>query len=289
MHRTGRRIVAPTWGLVYARSMRLNRFPALTALLASGLALFTVACSPASDHQEAPKAGQKGPVVLAAASLQDSVEAAADLWTKQGHAKPVLTFAASSALARQVENGAPADLFFSADEEWMDELAAKKLLRADSRVTVLGNTLVLIAPKASAVKVSLDDPASLGKALGSGRLAMADPAAVPAGKYGKAALEKLGIWASVKDRVASGENVRTALTFVERGEAPLGIVYATDAGASGEVRVVATFPASSHPPIRYPLAILAASKNRDAAAFRAYLLSTEGQGIFAGYGFTKPE
>lgn len=238
----------------------------------------------------------RAPVVLAAASLQESLEAAAKAWAAKGHARPVLSFAASSALARQIEAGAPADLFISADEEWMDTLANKGLIRADTRATMLGNSLVLIAPATSgatsraASRLALDPVPGfpLGRALGNGRLALADPAGVPAGRYARQALERLKVWDKVKDRIAAGDNVRAALGLVAQGEAPLGIVYATDARAEPKVRVVATFPAASHVAITYPVAVLKAARSPDAGAFRAFLLSPEGQAVFRRYGFTAP-
>lgn len=229
----------------------------------------------------------RGPLVLAAASLQESLTSAADAWTAKGHARPVMSFAASSALARQVEAGAPADLFISADEEWMDHLATKGLIVPASRADFLANSLVLIAPSGKTPRLTLGRNMPLARTLGeTGRLAMADPDAVPAGKYGKASLEALGVWTSIANRVARGENVRAALALVERGEAPLGIVYATDARASGRVGVVGTFPASSHPPIRYPLARLKSATNKDTEGFRRFLLSPEGRAIFLRYGFS---
>ena len=266
--------------------MNTRRFSPFALLLTAFLTVFVAACSPSADEKQP---NRTGPVVLAAASLQESLERAADGWVEQGNPRPVLTFAGSAALARQVESGAPADLFFSADEAWMDALDAKKLLRPDTRITVLGNSLVLIAPKNSKLTVSLDTPQAFAAALGADRLAMADPASVPAGKYGKASLEALGIWPMVKDRIAVGENVRAALALVERGEAPLGVVYATDAGASDKVRIVATFPKDRHPPIHYPLAVLQASKHADATGFYAYLLSGDARAIFTRYGFTTPQ
>ena len=224
-------------------------------------------------------------VVLAAASLQEALQAEADAWANQGHPRPVLAFAASPALARQVESGAPADLFLSADDEWMDTIQKAGDLRQGTRHDLLGNSIVLIAPRASAAKIDLSQPAALAATLGNGRLAMADPDAVPAGKYGKAALEHLGLWSGLANKVVRAENVRAALALVESGEAPLGIVYATDAAASDKVRVVAAFPAHSHPPIRYPVAVLAASKNDQAARFERFLESPQGQAIFARYGF----
>ena len=247
-----------------------------------GLLLTLLLLAPAAIAQE------RGPVVLAAASLQESLSEAANAWAAKGHAKPVLSFAASSALARQVIAGAPADLFLSADEPWMDAVAKADMLRAGTRATLLGNRLVLIAPAASRAKLTIARGFPLARALGAGRLALADPDAVPAGKYAKAALIRLGVWTGVADRLAPAENVRAALALVERGAAPLGIVYATDARASKAVRVVGTFPAASHPPIRYPVALLKASRHKDAEAFRAFLFSKQGRAIFARHGFSAP-
>lgn len=232
-----------------------------------------------------PSPPASGPIVLAASSVQEAMEEAADAWAAKGHARPVLSFAATSALARQVEAGAAADLFVSADIEWMDTLDKAGLLRAGSRTDFLSNTLVLVAAKDNAAALAVQPGFDLAGALGTGRLALADPDSVPAGKYAKAALTRLGAWDAVKGRIAAGENVRAALALVERGQAPLGVVYATDARASGKVRVVATFPADSHPPITYPLAILTRSASPDAAGFREFLLSVEGKAIFARRGF----
>jgi molybdate transport system substrate-binding protein len=230
-------------------------------------------------------AQSNGPLVLAAASLQESLNAVADRWAAKGHPRPVLSFAASSALARQVEAGARADLFISADEQWMDYLAGKKLLKAGTRVSFLTNSLVLVAPVNSGIRLAIRRGFPLAQALGNGRLAMADPASVPAGKYGKEALTNLGVWSSVSGKIARGENVRAALALVSRGEAPLGIVYATDAKAEHGVKVIGTFPASSHEPITYPVATLGASTHRDAEGFRRFLNSGEGKAIFRNFGF----
>ncbi|MGN5374891.1 molybdate ABC transporter substrate-binding protein [Sphingomonas hankookensis] len=226
------------------------------------------------------------PVVLAAASLQESMNAAADAWARQGHLRPTLSFAASSALARQVAAGAPADLFVSADVEWMDDLDRRDLLARGSRVNLLGNRLVLIAPADSMARVALRQGVDLRAALNGGRLAMADPDAVPAGRYGKAALTRLRAWDAVAASVVRAENVRAALALVERGAAPLGIVYATDAKASAKVRVVGVFPAASHPPIVYPVARLKASRNVEGERFRRFLVSPAGRAIFVRYGFS---
>jgi molybdate transport system substrate-binding protein len=231
------------------------------------------------------QAQQRGPLVLAAASLQEALTDAAKVWTAKRRAEPVLSFAASSALARQIEAGAPADLFISADEGWMDYVATKGQIRPGTRATFLTNRLVLIAPAGSGTKLVIGRNFPLARALGQGRLAMADPDAVPAGKYGKASLSALGVWRGVEGRVARAENVRAALALVERGEAPFGIVYATDARASAKVRIVGTFPATSHPAITYPIATLKASANTEVEAFRRFLLSREGKALFARRGF----
>ena len=227
----------------------------------------------------------RAPLVLAAASLQESMTAAADAWARRGHPKPVISFAASSALARQIEAGGAADLFVSADEAWMDALAAQGLIAPGSRAPLLGNRLVVVALKANRVAIPLK-AGPLARVLGAGPLAMADTESVPAGKYGKAALEKLGVWIGVSPHVVRAENVRAALALVERGAAPLGIVYATDARASAKVRIAGVFPVGSHPPITYPIARLKASTNPEGEAFRRFLLSREGKAIFVRFGFS---
>ncbi|MED5546812.1 MAG: molybdate ABC transporter substrate-binding protein [Pseudomonadota bacterium] len=232
-----------------------------------------------------PAAWAAGPTVLAAASLRESMNAAADAWAAKGHDRPVISFAGSSALARQIEAGAPADIFVSADEKWMDYLQTRKLIRTSTRRSFLANDIVLIAPKSSALKLAIKPGFPLARTLGSRRLAMADTNAVPAGRYGKEALQKLGVWDSVSGKVASAENVRVALAFVSRGETPLGIVYATDAKADPGVRVVGTFPRSSHTPISYPVALTAKAANREAEAFRKFLISSQGKAVFARFGF----
>jgi molybdate transport system substrate-binding protein len=238
------------------------------------LACAAAACAP-----------EKGPLVLAAASLQESVDAAADAWARHGHPRPVVSFAGSSVLARQVAAGSPADLFISADEAWMDSVARAGKLRAGTRVSFLSNDLALIAPAGSRVQLAVGKGFPLAQALGNGRLALADPASVPAGKYAREALEKLGVWRSVQGKVVGAENVRAALKLVEAGEAPLGIVYTTDALADKGVRIVATFPADTHAPIAYPLATLATSTDPDTEGFRRFLLSPEGKAIFRRFGF----
>ncbi len=251
---------------------RLRRGLALCALLLAALAV---------PAQAAPR----GPLVLAAASLQEALTAAAESWARKGHARPVLSFAASSALARQIEAKAPADLFFSADEEWMNYLAARNLIVSSTRTPLLTNRLVIIAPAASRISFVVRPGFPLAAALGSGRLALADPDAVPAGRYARDALTRLKVWPSVQGSLARAENVRAALALVARGAAPLGIVYATDARAEGSVRVAGWIPAEAHAPIIYPLARLAASTNPDAEGFRRYLLSGEGKALLRRYGF----
>ncbi len=227
-------------------------------------------------------ADTRAPVVLAAASLREALSAAADAWARHGHPRPLLSFAASSAAARQIEAGAPADLFVSADEEWMDELAHRGLLAPGTRADLASNRLVLVAPAASHVRVGFT-AAELAP-LAGGPVAMADPGAVPAGRYGRAALERLGAWPAVAPHVVRAENVRAALALVERGAAPFGIVYLTDARASRAVRVVGVFPATSHPPIRYPLARVKGG-SAEAEALRRFLLGAEAQSVFARAGF----
>ena len=228
------------------------------------------------------------PVVFAAASLKEALDAAAAAWSRQGHPRPVISYAASPALARQIAQGAPADLFMSADEDWMAWLDARGLLRSGTRTPLLGNRLVLIAPTTAPGPPPGNAPGlPLAASLGDGgRLAVADVAAVPAGRYAKAALESLGVWTSVASRLAQTENVRVALTLVARGEAPLGIVYATDARAEPRVRVVDAFPTGLHPAIVYPVAITAGARSARAGPFLDFLRSPAGRGVFESYGFT---
>jgi molybdate transport system substrate-binding protein len=226
-----------------------------------------------------------GLVVFAAASLKNVLDAvAADFQARTG-TRVLVSYGASSGLARQIEQGAPADLFISADLDWMDYLHERSLIRRDTRRSLLGNRIVLVAPAAVAGDVDLK-PGALSAALAGGRLATANVASVPAGKYGRAALEHLGLWGEVAGRLAEAENVRAALTFVARGEAPLGIVYETDARAEPKVRIVARFPETSHPPIVYPAAVASASRHDEASKFLQALRSPESAAIFAGEGFS---
>jgi molybdate transport system substrate-binding protein len=225
-------------------------------------------------------------VVFAAASLTNALDEAAQLFERQGGAHTKISYAASSALAKQIESGAPADIFISADLDWMDYLEKRHLIREATRKNLLGNRLVLVAPADSDVKAEIKPGLDLAALLRGGRLAMADPESVPAGKYGKAALEKLGIWNSVRAAVAPAETVRAALLFVSRRETPLGIVYATDAAADPRVRIVSVFPPDTHPPIIYPAALTADSKNSSAARLLEFLGSAAAKPIFEKQGFT---
>jgi molybdate transport system substrate-binding protein len=231
-------------------------------------------------------AGTGDVLVFAAASLKNALDAIVGDWQRETGKHATVAYAASSTLAKQIENGAPADLFISADRDWMDFLEHSKQVDAKSRVDLLGNRLVLIAPKNSKIDLVIRPAFDLAGPLGGGRLAMADPAAVPAGLYGKAALETLGVWSSVANRIASAENVRAGLLLVARGEAPLGIVYQTDAAAEPGVRIVAAFPPDTHPPIVYPMALTAASTHPEAPALAAYLRGPAARAVFQGQGFT---
>lgn len=224
-------------------------------------------------------------VVFAAASLKGALDGAVALYEADGGAPVTISYAGSSALAKQIESGAPADVFISADLDWMKYLAEKTLVRPETERRLLGNRIVLIAPKDGAKPVEIGPGFPLAAALGDQRLVLCD-LAVPCGKYGKAALESLGVWCSVEGRIAFAENVRAALAFVSRGEAPYGIVYATDAAADPAVAVVGTFPEDSHPPIVYPVAVTAESNNPAAAAFVDFLATPKAGAVFETAGFT---
>ncbi len=241
------------------------------ALAAAALVLAAGGTRPA-------EAQSKDVVILAAASLKNALDEASAAWNKQTGKSTKVSYAASSVLAKQIEGGIPADIFISADVPWMDYVAERKLIKTPSRSDFLGNQIVLIAAKDLKIDLKIDKGFGLRAALGNdGRLAMGNVDSVPAGKYGKAALEALGVWPSVADRVAQAENVRMALTLVSRGEAPLGIVYKTDAASDPNVRIVGAFPNGTHPPIIYPMALLASSANPDAQAFVDYLKSPAGK------------
>jgi len=260
------------------------RFPSRHGLIAGALALLVSTGLPAAAPASAQAPG--GPTIFAAASLKNVLDDIGSAWTAQGKPAMKVSLAASNTLAKQIEQGAPADLFFSADLDWMDYLAGKNLIKPESRVSLLSNAIVLIAPKDSKVAVTVGRGMDLAKALGDGRIAMGNVDAVPAGKYGKAALEKLGAWAGVKDKVAQADSVRAALLLVSRGEAPLGIVYATDAAADPNVKVVGTFPEDSHPPIVYPVAVLKDAGSADSAALLDFLRGPTAAAAFKKAGFT---
>jgi molybdate transport system substrate-binding protein len=253
-----------------------RKFAGIGALL--GLTLLASAAGAAATDKAAI-------TVFAAASLTNALQDLGDGFTKETAIPVRFSFAASSALARQIENGAPADIFFSADLEWMDYLQSRNLIQRDTRRDVLGNRLVLIAPADSLVKLKIEPHFALAAALGKGRLATGDPDSVPAGRYAKEALSTLGVWSEVQDHLVRADSVRSALAFVDRGEAQLGIVYETDALIDKHVRVVDVFPAGSHLPIVYPIALTTAAKN-DAAKFVAYINGPAGALAFKAYGFT---
>lgn len=228
--------------------------------------------------------------VFAAASLKESLDEVGKAWTQRSGQEVVVSYAASSALARQIEQGAPADVFISADGEWLDYLEQRDLLVDATRFDLVGNRMVLVTPSGSPQgPLSTRATDQLLAALGDGgRLAVAETTSVPAGRYARAALKNTGGWERLKPRLAQGENVRAALSFVARGEAPLGIVYATDAQAEPRVRVVATFDAADHPAIVYPAAGLRSAHAARAEGFLAFLRSEEARAIFARFGFTTP-
>lgn len=232
------------------------------------------------------RAQSAGPTVFAAASMKTALDEIDKAWTAKTGKTVTVSYAASSALAKQIESGAPADVFVSADIPWMDYVAQKGLIKPDSRFDLLGNALVLVAPTATPEKIAIGPGAPLAAKVGDGKIATGDIASVPVGKYAKASLEKLGLWAEVGPKIAGAENVRAALGLVARGEAKYGIVYATDAAAEPKVVVVGTFPADSHPPIVYPVAVTKDSTSPDAAAYLAFLKGPEATKIFVEQGFT---
>jgi molybdate transport system substrate-binding protein len=235
----------------------------------------------------APAAAQSRDVlVFAAASLKNALDDVVAQWQRETGKKVAVSYAASNTLIKQIEQGAPADIFISADLDWMNYGQEKGLIKPDTRANLLGNRIVLIAPKDSAVSVTIQPGFDLAVLLKGGRLAMGNVDAVPAGKYGKAALEKLGAWDGVKDKIAQAESVRAALVLVSRGEAPLGIVYQTDAASDPSVKIVGVFPENSHPPIIYPIALTKDSANADARAFLDYVRSPAARPAFERQGFT---
>ena len=279
------RDVQPTKAAGPTRGAETYRAMSITRRLFTGLAVAgALALSPVAAFAQDAKAPV---VVFAAASLKNALDQIAKDWTKESGVEVKSSYAASSALAKQIEQAAPADLFISADVPWMDYVAQKYLIDPASRSDLLGNKLVLVAATDwSKGDVDLKPGVDLAGLLGDGRLAMGEVASVPAGKYGKAALEKLGVWDKVSAKVAGAENVRAALALVSRGEAPLGIVYKTDAAADKGVKIVGTFPADSHPAIVYPAAKLKSATSASADAFLKYLSSAKAKAVFEAAGFT---
>jgi molybdate transport system substrate-binding protein len=226
-------------------------------------------------------------LVFTAMTLQGALDEAASKYESPSGANINVSYGPSAALVKQIDNGAPADLFISADSGWMDTAEAKGLIRAGSRVDLLSSRLVLIAPSQSSVNAVIEAGFPLKQMLGDGRLVMCDPMMMPAGRYGRASLEYLGVWQTVQDRIVNADNVRAALAFVTRGEAPLGIVFDTDAALDSGVKIIGIFPAESHPPIVYPAAVIASSDNSEAESFLEFLKSGAAKSVFekAGYIF----
>jgi molybdate transport system substrate-binding protein len=252
----------------------------MTRLLVSFLVLLS-----AVTTAHIANAQEKKIMVFAAASMKNALDDVDAAFTKQSGTNVVVSYDASSFLIKQIENGAPANVFVSADMKWMDYGSEKKLIKDDTRVNLLGNELVLIAPKDSPIgNVTIGQGFDLAKLAGDGRIATGDVRAVPVGIYAKAALEKLGVWSTVEPKMAMAANVRAALALVARGEAPLGIVYSTDAKIEPNVKIVGVFPEDSHPPIIYPVAATA-SANADTASYLAFLRSPSAQSVFENYGF----
>jgi molybdate transport system substrate-binding protein len=259
-----------------ARSAPMRRLAGFFAVLA---VLYGSVSSPAS-------AQDTNLTVFAAASMKNALDDLDAAYTARTGVHIIVSYAASSALAKQIEQGAPADIFVSADTDWMDYATARKAINGPSRVNLLGNSIVLIAPKDSGVdKVSIGQGFDLAGLAGNGKIATGDVNAVPVGKYAKAALEKLGAWQAAEPKFAMAESVRAALTLVARGEATLGIVYSTDARVEPGVKIVGTFPADSHPPIIYPVAATTAAKP-EASSYLAFLRSSAAKAIFEKYGFS---
>lgn len=234
---------------------------------------------------QASPAAAKGPTVFAAASMKTALDAVAAAWTAETGKTPPIVYASSAVLAKQIEQGAPADIFISADLTWMDYLDKAKLVQSGTRHDLLGNKLVLIEPADATTKLTIAKGFDLAGAIGDGKLAVCTIASCPGGIYAKQALEALGIWAKVKPKLAQADNIRNALTLVARGEAKFGIVYATDAKAEPKVKVVGVFPEDTHIPIVYPVAVIETSKNPDAIAFATYLSSKAAKKIWTEQGF----
>ena len=236
---------------------------------------------------QAPAPADQPIVVFAAASLKTALDEVGLAWTAKTGKRASVSYAASSALAKQIEQGAPADVFVSADIPWMDYVAGKDLIKPETRTDLLGNELVLVAPAPASEKVDLVPGVALAAKIGDSKVATGDIASVPVGKYAKAALTSLGVWGAVEPKIAGAENVRAALALVARGEATYGIVYGSDAKSEPRVMVVDTFPAASHPAIVYPGAVTKDATSPEAAAYLDFLKSPEAAKIFEAQGFTK--
>ena len=228
----------------------------------------------------------KGPTIFAAASMKTALDAISSAWIAKGGKAPVISYASSGVLAKQIQSGAPADLFISADEKWMDVLAKDGAIKPETRKALLGNGLVLVAPATADAGLKIAKGFDLAGAIGESKLAVCTVSSCPAGIYGKEALETLGVYKAVEPKLAQADNVRAALVLVARGEAKYGIVYATDAKAEPKVKVVDTFPEATHAPIVYPIAVTKDSKNPDAAAFEAFMSGPEATTLLVGQGFT---
>jgi molybdate transport system substrate-binding protein len=254
-------------------------------MLTRFFAIFCLFTALASAPQ--PAAAQQSITVFAAASLRNALDDADAAFTKATGVKVVASYEATSALAKQIEQGAPADVFISADLRWMDYAAEHKLIKPDTRVNLLGNKLVLIAPADSAFgKIAIAKGFDIAKLAGDGRIAVADVKAVPAGLYAKAALENLGAWPTAEPKLAQAENVRATLAYVARGETPLGIVYETDAKVEPKVKIIGVFPDGSYPPVTYPVAATSATTSAAAARYIAFLRGTAAKAVFEKYGFS---
>lgn len=257
--------------------MRAKRGVGFLLMVAAGAAMLLAAPVRAEDRL----------VVFAAASMKNALDAVNAACAAKVGKSATISYGGSSALAKQIEQGAPADIFLSADLDWMNYISERDLTDKDSQAQLLGNSIVLVAPADSTAAIEIEPGFDLAGLVGDGRLAMANVDAVPAGKYGKAALEKLGIWPAVAGKIAQAENVRAALALVSTGEAPLGIVYKTDAIADPGVRIVAAFPDDTHAPIIYPVALIAESgANQAAAAFLKCLHTQKAKGLFEQQGFS---
>jgi molybdate transport system substrate-binding protein len=255
---------------------RIDRRGLLACLAAGGAALMLPLRSRAA----------KPVTIFAAMTLKDVVDASLAAAQNAIGVPAKAVYGPAPALVKQLENGAPGDIFFSADSDWMDEAVKAKIVDPKTRVDLLSSKLVLIAPAKQAKPVTIAPGFPLATMLGDGRLAVCDPMMMPAGRYGRAALQKLGVWDSVKDKIANAEDIRAALAYVSRGEAPLGVVFDTDARLDKGVAIIGTFPAETHPPIVYPIADVARSQNPDTARLTAFLTSAAAKPIFERYGYT---